>query len=341
MYIGQLSTATEALTSYQKGIECLRSVLAATTSLDPNEQTTTKQQLATAYCAVAELYLTDLCLEDGAEAACEHNLQLALQLDDNDKDGKNNSSNNSNVDALQALASLRLSQPHRGASEAAPLILRVFAAMQTGCRALASLVGLREEESRGRSDGSGDVGGGGAAELLELQEVQELPGFEFRCNTAKLLLECAAGARTTTTTSDEDNPQSRKQLQQECAQAAIDVLGSLLAENDEVVEIWILVGDAFALMVPDEETGASSSSSPPDDEDNDDEQKELSCHYWERALGMLRVVQKSLLEEQQEADDMEEEDAIQQRLDDVVCQMEDLRTKLEEARGDDGVAMEE
>jgi len=339
MYIGQLSTATEALTSYQKGIECLRSVLEATTSLDPNEQTTTKQQLATAYCAVAELYLTDLCLEDGAEAACEHYLQQALQLDDSDKDGKNNHSNN--VDALQALASLRLSQPHRGASEAAPLILRVFAAMKTGCRALASLVGLREQESRGRSDGSGDVVGGGATELLELQEVQELPGFEFRCNTAKLLLECAAGVRTTTTTSHEDaDPQSRKQLQQECAQAAIDVLGSLLAENDEVVEIWILVGDAFALMVPDEETGASSLSSSPEDDD-DDEQKELSCHYWERALGMLRVVQKSLLEEQQEADDMEEEDAIQQQLDDVVCQMEDLRTKLEEARGDDGVAMEE
>ena len=89
------------------------------------------------------------------------------------------------------------------------------------------------------------------------------------------------------------------------------------AENDEVVEIWILSGDAFAI-------GETS-----------EEQKDLCRHYWERALSMLTEVQKSLVEDQQEAEDMEEEDAIQEQLDGVVCQIEDLRMKIEESRADE------
>jgi len=288
MYIGQLSTATDALSYYLKGIEYLRDSITSYERLANQQQSSSsvvqqiQQQLATALCTVAELYLTDLCFEENAEKSCEAFLQQALQLDDKCPD------------ALQAMCSLRLSQ-NRG-TEAAPFILQVFEGLQTGCRALASLVGLRE-----------DTHNTGATELLELQEVQDLPGFEFRCQTSKLLLECAGVCE-------------REKAQ--CAQAAIDVLGSLLAENDDVVEIWMLVGDAFAMLGGE-----------------DEEQKELPCHYWERALSMLTVVQKSLLDEQQDAEDMEEEDAIQEQLDGVVCQMEDLRSKLEEVRGVD--AMEE
>ena len=208
-------------------------------------------------------------------------LKLALELDDKCPD------------TLQALCSLRLSQS-RGV-EAAPIIMQVFGTMQVGCRSLASLVGLRED----------DNSNAGATELLELQAVQDLPGFEFRCQTAKLLLECAGALAEQTG------------QQSQCTQAAIDVLGSLLAENDEVVETWILAGDAFAI-------GETS-----------EEQKELCRHYWERALNMLTEVQKSLVEDQQEAEDMEEEDAVQEQLDSVVCQIEDLRMKIEESRADE------
>lgn len=286
MYIGQLSTASDALTSYLAGIEHLRSLLfLLEEGAQPNNgvQQETKRQLATACCAVAELYLTDLCFEEDAESSCESFLKQALELDDKCPD------------ALQAMCSLRLSQS-RGGVEAAPFIWQVFDGMQTGCRALASLVGLRDD---------GDGAAARATELLELKPVQDLPGYEFRCQTAKLLLECAGALAG-----------QQKEQQTRCAQAAIDVLGSLLAENDEVVEIWILVGDAFAVG------------------EANDEQKELSCHYWERALEMLTVVQKSLMEEQQEAEDMEEEDAIQEQLDSVVCQMEELRMKLEETKAD-------
>ena len=291
MYIGQLSTDVDALKYYSTGIEYLKSLLGlqeqSAGTADPSiTKHETKRQLAVAYCAVAELYLTDLCFEENAESACESFLNQALALDDKCPD------------TLQALCSLRLSQS-RG-REAAPIILQIFSTMQVGCSALSSLVGLREDDSSNT----------GATELLELQEVQDLPGFEFRCQTAKLLLECAAAL------TEEDEHQKSQ-----CVKAAIDVLGSLLAENDEVVEIWILVGDAFVMG------------------EANDEQKELCCHYWERALHMLTEVQKSLVEEQQEASNMEEEDALQQQLDGVVCQMEELRIKIEEARADD--AMEE
>lgn len=289
MYIGQLSSDADALKSYSTGIDHLTSLLGlqehARTSDLSNTKQETKRQLAIAYCAVAELYLTDLCFEENAESACESVLNQALGLDDKCPD------------TLQALCSLRLSQ--RRGKEAAPIILQVFGTMQVGCSALSSLVGLRE-------DGNNNTG---ATELLELQEVQDLPGFEFRCQTAKLLLECAAALT------------EEKEQQGQCAKAAIDVLGSLLAENDEVVEIWILVGDAFAIG------------------EANDEQKELCCHYWERALHMLTEVQKSLAEAQEEADNMEEEDALQEQLDGVICQTEDLRIKIEEAQGDN--AMEE
>ena len=287
MYMGQLSTESAALSNYLAGIEHLKSLMAVQElvrwSGPTNAKQDTKRQLATAYCAVAELYLTDLCYEENAESACESFLKLALELDDKCPD------------TLQALCSLRLSQS-RGV-EAAPIIMQVFGTMQVGCRSLASLVGLRED----------DNSNAGATELLELQAVQDLPGFEFRCQTAKLLLECAGALAEQTG------------QQSQCTQAAIDVLGSLLAENDEVVETWILAGDAFAI-------GETS-----------EEQKELCRHYWERALNMLTEVQKSLVEDQQEAEDMEEEDAIQEQLDGVVCQIEDLRIKIEESRPDESM----
>jgi hypothetical protein len=141
-----------------------------------------------------------------------------------------------------------------------------------------------------------------------------LPDFEFRCQSAKLLLECGTHA-------DES---ARKA---ECARAAVDVLGSLLAENDEVIEIWMLLGDAYAVL----------------DENQEEREYPLSVEYWERALEMLTTVQQTLEEEQTNCQSQEEEDEVQQELDQVLCQAEELRSKIEarlsEQNGD--TAMEE
>lgn len=255
MYMGQLSQGEEALAFYRQAIEQL-------------EKMDDRRQLATIYCTAAELYLTDLCFADDAEQQCETYLQQALQIASD------------LPDALQTCASLRLSQ--RRQADAVEMILKAFESMKEGCQALAKLVGLREDPTAEQR----------AVELVHVENVQSLPEFEFRCETAKILLECA----------------SLEQKPGECIQAAIDVLGSLLAENDEVVEVWALTGDAFAALM----------------------NAELAKHYWERALEMLTTVQKSL-EEQQELGivDDDDEEELNQELEEVLCQIEAVKSKLE------------
>lgn len=309
LYIGQLSEGIDALQRYKNGIEDLRISLERrqanlsvdfgtedeTMSEDENQEeaerstdseitlTEIRKQLAAAYCSAAELFLTDLCFEESAEQDCESYLSQALTLLE-EADGE------PFVDALQTASSLRLSQ-QRGL-EAVEYALRAFAKIKAGCQALTTLVGLREAEEPSVS----------AIELLELESVQRLPGFEFRCQTAKLLLECSSVLQ------DAGNEDTRAEI---CIMAAIDVLGSLLAENDEVVEIWLLVGDAFAATQPPTADAA--------------------IHHWERALAMLATVKTSIEQEAFEADD-NEEDELQKQLEEVTCQMEDLGTKIEEMK---------
>ena len=332
LYMGQLSEGEDALSNYRNGIALLERALQARskqakeddnndnddepmqttpTAIDdnsdddddnnnmvdekhhpqPKSKTSrallqeTRHQLAAAYCTAAELYLTDLCFEENAEQDCEWYIQQALKLtDDDDDDGVGEPI----IDALQAAASLRLSQ-NKG-MEAVTYILRAFAQMQGGCEALASLVGMREANKPGE-----------AMELAETEAVQQLPGFEFRCQTAKLFLECAAILK------EQDDKDPRRT---QCLQAAVDVLGSLMAENDEVVEIWSLAGDAFAALNP--------------------ENPEVQSHYWERALEMLQGVKNSLEEQLREVTDEDEEEELNQELEEVLCQIDGTETKLKE-----------
>lgn len=294
LYIGQLNEGKDALDVYREGIACLQQSLSSREKLlasngEHSVDTVlleTRQQLAAAYCTVSELFLTDLCYEENAELECESYVSMALRL--------TNDSGEPFVDALQTAASLYISQK-RGL-EAVDSILRAFDQMRLGCEALASLVGLRERSNPEE-----------AAELLQLESVQRLPGFEFRCQTAKLLLECAEVLKEESTV---DNVRRNR-----CVQASIDVLGSLLAENDEVVEIWSLAGEAFAAMVPPNSDAAS--------------------YYWERAQEMLLSVRGSLEQCLLEATDEEGEEDVQRQLDEVTCQLEDTTSKIDDIRMDE------
>lgn len=286
-YIGQLCEGKDGLDAYRQGIEYLQKSLEEREKhpgddedrmdgQDDSEKQTdpttllqnTRKQLSAGFCSVAELYLTDLCYEDNAEHECETYIQQALNLTDA-ADGE------PLVDALQTAANLRLSQS-RG-MEAVDYILRAFEKIRVGCEALASLVGLHDTQNPEQ-----------ATELLEMVAVRNLPGFEFRCQMAKILLECAAVLK-----GDESNNEEKENR---CVNSSINVLGSLLAENDEVIEIWFLLGDAFAAM------------NPPN--------VETASHYWERTKEMLTTVQDSL-ELEEPANESEEND-IQQQLDEIV-----------------------
>eukprot|EP00538_Stauroneis_constricta_P002317 CAMPEP_0119552522 /NCGR_PEP_ID=MMETSP1352-20130426/5481_1 /TAXON_ID=265584 /ORGANISM="Stauroneis constricta, Strain CCMP1120" /LENGTH=485 /DNA_ID=CAMNT_0007598765 /DNA_START=14 /DNA_END=1471 /DNA_ORIENTATION=+ len=325
MYLGQLCSEEKALEAYQAGIQCLETCIklveqqsaddddmeedtaaaaaaVMSTDDDDNENANTtndkaptnkqrlmefKQQLSGAYCTAAELYLTDLCFADQAEQHCESLLQRALEI-------KDDTTNQPFLDALQTMASLRLSQQGKQ-HEAVGYMLQAFQGMQKGCDALASLVGLTTSKQKSDDDEE-------ALELKEVEAASNLPEFEFRCQSAKLLLECAGLEETST--KDQDL----------CTQAAISILGSLLAQNDEVIEIWYLTGCAFCA------TTTASRGSKIDDS---------ARYYLTRAMEMLMDTQKSVKEQQQYADD-DEEDELEEQLEELACQIEDVQAKLDE-----------
>eukprot|EP01097_Dermamoeba_algensis_P010315 TRINITY_DN7562_c0_g1_i1.p1 TRINITY_DN7562_c0_g1~~TRINITY_DN7562_c0_g1_i1.p1 ORF type:complete len:336 (-),score=85.38 TRINITY_DN7562_c0_g1_i1:152-1159(-) len=93
---GQLVAAADAVTSFQKGIEILLQEKTKTTSEE--EITKINKQLCTACCSIAEIYMTDLCDEETAEASCVEWVGKAIECDPQNPEGH------------QALASLSLSQ---------------------------------------------------------------------------------------------------------------------------------------------------------------------------------------------------------------------------------------
>jgi len=298
-YIGQLSLEKEALDAYQSGIRSLEKCMQlvedgqeniamqdGTNGACNNNSALLKQKLSGAYCNIAELYLTDLCEEETAESDCEQYLEKALQLKDSDGEPL--------VDALQTMASLRLSQEERQL-EAIPFILRAYEKQKVGSEALASLVGLGDNKMTDEDN----TNKGQAQELLEVEAANNLPEFEFRCQTAKLLLECAGLLKESSSSSDQEN---------ECISAAISVLGSLLAQNDEVVEIWYLTGCAFA-----------AKHAPLVD---------TAKFYLERAKEMLTDIQKALKDELQFTVDSERQD-LEEQLEMNATQMSDVQSKLD------------
>ena len=343
LYIGQLCAEQEALQTYKEGINslemCVRLVFEQQQQQletkrpahsqqggdsvdmhdddDENHQSMEEyyrrllpelqRKLAGAYCTVAELYLTDLCYEDNAESECENYLQRALQIQV--ENGR------PIVDALQTMASLRLSQDIGRRKEAVSYILQTYETMRKGSEALAALVGISvpENYSTEINDVAAQQPEGQALELKEVDAATNLPEFEFRCQTAKILLECAGLLRGENEETKTDV--SRKQ-EHECINAAISVLGSLLAQNDEVVETWYLMGCAYTLAtIP----GAAAAAR----------------HYLLRAKEMLLQIQKSLQQEAQYSSSMDDGEEIQIELTNNASQVQDVQTKLDEL-GDDG-----
>lgn len=105
LYIAQMQEGDAARTSYMQGIALLnkRLQVPTTTSVsvldDGDSPDVVRAKLCTAQCALADLYLTDLCFEDGAEEKCQAALDAAAEH---------------NVaqshEPLQSMASLRFSQ---------------------------------------------------------------------------------------------------------------------------------------------------------------------------------------------------------------------------------------
>mmetsp|Transcript_8375 Transcript_8375/g.18104 ORF Transcript_8375/g.18104 Transcript_8375/m.18104 type:complete len:490 (-) Transcript_8375:80-1549(-) len=322
LYLGQLSSGTEALASFRVGVSELERavrVLERINALDDrvndvamdgcDETGTvnlkrflveTRRQLCAAHCSIAELYLTDLCEEPDAESSCEAALTSALALDEvSSADTLTADENDENrigpppPDALQTMANFRLSQSRL--PEALECILKAYGRMKVGCEAMSALVGLGNDDG-GKRDVELESK---SRELVDVEAASTLPEYNFRCQTAKIMLECASLLE-----SDDSNAKDRIN---QCAESAIQVLGSLLAQNDEVIEVWYLLGCAFMACTPPNQESAH--------------------YYWENSLTMLTKVKKGLEESMGDYDD---DGCNENELELIECQIIDVKKKLGE-----------
>lgn len=109
MCLAQLSSGIEAVNFYKKGVE-LMLIEFNKQSNDKNQPSTSKKDeeeesngvnkldISTAFCSIAELYLTDLCMEEDAENLCKFYLDKSIEYDPK------------NPETLQLLASYWLSK---------------------------------------------------------------------------------------------------------------------------------------------------------------------------------------------------------------------------------------
>ncbi|XP_038567512.1 probable assembly chaperone of rpl4 isoform X1 [Micropterus salmoides] len=162
MYLGQIHSGQEAVDYYTKGIQVLLSALdkqaqtkqaqaGAAAARDEDSELLTAKDVCVAYCSIAEIYLADLCMTEGAADKCKEFIERALQY------------HHDNPEALQLMASYLFSTERN----------------QEGREYLLKSVGLwlpTQKQS--------------AASFSTEEDMQnEIPPYESRITTAKLLVE--------------------------------------------------------------------------------------------------------------------------------------------------------
>ena len=225
-------------------------------------------------------------------------LTSALAIDDassRDDHCEGGSSDSSHIgppspDALQTMANFRLSQSR--VPEALECILKAYDRMKVGCEAMSALVGLANTDSGEK--GCVEQLEAKSRELVDVDAASSLPEYHFRCQTAKIMLECASLIR--------NGESDAMETSNQCVESAIQVLGSLLAENDEVIEVWYLLGCAFLACTPSN--------------------LESAHHYLENALSMLTNVKEDL--EESIGDDENDENELEA----IECQIIEVKKKL-------------
>ncbi|XP_060756183.1 uncharacterized protein si:dkey-12j5.1 isoform X2 [Neoarius graeffei] len=182
MYLGQIHTGAEAVQYFSKGIEVMlkaidkqvQEVSNLGAAALPSESPITAKDVCVAFCSIAEIFFTDLCMEEGAAERCKEAIEKALHYDQN------------NPEALQLMASYQFSieKPEEGRDY-------LIKSVSTW------LPGRQKEEA------------------------------------------CSASAEQP---DEEDEEEERSQM-------ATDVLEGLLEEDDEVVQVWYLLGWLYYLQL--------------------------------------------------------------------------------------------
>lgn len=191
MSLGQLEEGQAALAHYVKGIaimakeieermdtEQAAAAAMTTTDLKPGPSV---RELSTAYCSVAEIYMTDCCFEEDAEKLCAEHIDRAIATDP------------TNPEAYQYMASYLLVKDE------------VEKAREMMSKSTSLWLPQYQSVREGRSDPT--------------DEVEVCPvSYPSRINAAKILIEL------------------------ESFDDASSVLEGLVEEDDQVVEVWYLLG---------------------------------------------------------------------------------------------------
>ena len=96
--LAQLQSGKEASNTFEQGILALQTQLNSNDNDNNNNEAITKQ-IASAYCRIIEIYMTDLCFEQNAEQICVEAATKAVEYGGND-----------NAEALYCYANVSLSQ---------------------------------------------------------------------------------------------------------------------------------------------------------------------------------------------------------------------------------------
>mmetsp|Transcript_15143 Transcript_15143/g.31211 ORF Transcript_15143/g.31211 Transcript_15143/m.31211 type:complete len:401 (-) Transcript_15143:73-1275(-) len=306
MLLGQVTQAKESLENISRGISLMESELNSTfpqsttpsSPSSPDQDVTSiplRNLLCQAYCTLADLWMTDLCMEPDAESSAVSSVNSAITH-----------SSSTLPDGLQSRANLRLSQ-NRGA-EAADDMVEVWGRIREGVVAAAETVGMGEKDVQETASPNPITDSALEVSPSSLSAVSNLPGFEFRTQTAKLMLESSCSLLS----SNPSSPNVRL-----LRDATVMVLGSLLSENDEVIETWFLLGVAMQQF-------------------GDEEHGELAKGYFGKAKAMLEKNKKDMECEMDEGGF--DRDGIGEQIEDIEIQIEDIQDRLEELGGtDDGM----
>lgn len=256
LYLGELDEGLGAVEKLRRGTALLQQYLEASPAApDDPERRAASRDLSGAFCSLAELFMTDLCDEEGAELRCDEFAAAAVAADD------------SNPEAHRVLADVRMCQA-RPDDALAPVLRSVRLleecyppdndeedddagvglpgadsdakdedddAMALSAAAAAAPASRSRRKSGGPSvatasaavaaaaaagDSSAQASARAALEFAALAKLTQLPPWESRLRLAQIAMELAA------------------------YEPAVSVLVRLLEEDDAAMEVWFLLAEA-------------------------------------------------------------------------------------------------
>merc|ERR1711894_130799 len=81
LYLGQLSEGIVAVEYYNTAVNIMKALVDKNTG-DDNTTSVSNREISNVYCSLAEIYMTDCCMEDNAEELCKTSCEKAVQFDE-------------------------------------------------------------------------------------------------------------------------------------------------------------------------------------------------------------------------------------------------------------------